>query len=331
MDALPPELLILTPLALAAGVDLYLTLLLIGAAPTMGLWATPLAGALGDLDSPGVLIMVGTFYILEFAAERFPPTALVWNAFHAVIRPVSGFLLALLILDGQPTGVMVGGALFGAALSSIAHAIRSGHAVVRWLGALQTPSVLLVSLAEDALVIGIVSLALDAPAWAFGCALAILIALTPVSFSFVRAFAYAVGLVGGRVFQTLRERRWRDPEELPEWVSRAVTVGSEDGPGGAIRGSAAGALHLPGTPIFALGWVVVQGGSPVFVFKRWWRSVNLEISDLKVSRVVEDDWMRRVDVASGTGSACILFNLSGPSAESLHAELHAPERRASRR
>ena len=92
----------LPPLALAAGVDLYLTLLFIGAAPTMGLWEAPLPGALSDLDSPGVLIMVGTFYVLEFAAERFPPAALLWNAFHAIIRPVSGTLLALLILDGQP-------------------------------------------------------------------------------------------------------------------------------------------------------------------------------------------------------------------------------------
>lgn len=326
-----PELLILVPLALAAGVDLYLTLLFIGAATTMGLWPTPLAGALGNLDSPGVLIMVGTFYILEFAAERFPPGALVWNAFHAVIRPVSGFLLSLLILDGQPLGIMVGGALLGATLSAIAHAIRSGHAVVRWLGALQTPSVLLVSLAEDAVVLGIVSLSLDAPAWALGAALALLVLVAPVSLSFIKAFAYAIGLVAGRIFQTLRERRWRDPEEIPDWVTAAIAVDDDDTASGALRASHAGALRLPGTPTFTLGWIVIRAGAPTFVFKRWWRSVSLEIADLNVTRVVESDWMRRVDVASGPGRACVLFNLSGPSAESLHAELHAPERRRSRR
>ena len=38
MTELPVELLVLPALALAAGVDLYLTLLFIGAAPTTGLW-----------------------------------------------------------------------------------------------------------------------------------------------------------------------------------------------------------------------------------------------------------------------------------------------------
>lgn len=331
MSTVAPELLILIPLALAAGVDLYLTLLLIGAAPTMGLWASPLPGALGDLDSPGVLIMVGSFYVLEFAAERFPAAALVWNAFHAVIRPVSGFLLSLLILDGQPLPIMIGGAFLGAALASVAHAIRSGGAVVRWLRELQTPSMLVLSLAEDALVLGIVSLALDAPAWALACSLALLVGLAPVSISFVRAFVYAVGLAAGRVFQSLRERRWRDPDELPDWVTTALTDGSADGPGGALRGSVVGALRLPGAPMFAIGWVVVRGGSPMFVFKRWWRTACLEIADLQVISVLEGDWMRRVDVAGDGGSACILFNLGGPSAESLHAELHAPERRKTRR
>ena len=76
VTAIPLVLLALPPLAVAAGVDLYLTLLFLAAAPTTGLWETPLPGALGDLDPPGVLVMVGAFYILEFAAERAPPSAL---------------------------------------------------------------------------------------------------------------------------------------------------------------------------------------------------------------------------------------------------------------
>ena len=63
MLPIAPEILILPPLAIAAGIDLYLTLLLIVAAPTLGLWPE-LPGALGDLDSPSVLITVGVFYLL---------------------------------------------------------------------------------------------------------------------------------------------------------------------------------------------------------------------------------------------------------------------------
>jgi len=116
-----PEILVLTTLAVAAGVDLCLTLLLIGAAPTLGLWPLPLPGALADLDSPSVLVTVWTFYLLEFDAERFPPAALAWNAFYAIIRPVSGALLAFLVLDGQPLILILIEAVVSAALASVAH------------------------------------------------------------------------------------------------------------------------------------------------------------------------------------------------------------------
>lgn len=192
MPPIAPELLILPPLAVAAGIDLYLTLLLIGAAPTLGLWSLPLPGALGDLDSPSVLITVGVFYLLEFAAERFPPAALAWNGFHAIIRPVSGALLALLLLDGQPLLVSLAGALIGAALASVAHGMRSGSSVLRWLGAGVAPSILLVSLAEDVLVAGLVSLSLDVSPAALAATLVAWILLLGETPSLLRAFAFAV-------------------------------------------------------------------------------------------------------------------------------------------
>ena len=53
-------LLVLPALGLAAGVDLYLTLLLLGLAPAAGFWPA-LPGSLGDLASPGVLLLTGSF------------------------------------------------------------------------------------------------------------------------------------------------------------------------------------------------------------------------------------------------------------------------------
>ena len=112
LDGIPPELLVLPPLALAAGVDLYLTLLSSGPLPGPGWWDT-LPGALGDLGAPGVVLIVGSFYLLEFLAEAWPSAALFWNAFHAIIRPLAGALLALLLLDGQSASVVVPGAVAG--------------------------------------------------------------------------------------------------------------------------------------------------------------------------------------------------------------------------
>lgn len=320
MFGVPLEVLALLPLSLAAGVDLYLTLLFIGAAPTTGLWASPLPGALGDLDSPEVLIMVGTFYILEFAAERFPPAALAWNSFHAIIRPISGALLALLLLDGQPLPLLIGGSLLGGALASLAHGFRAGGEVVRWLGNVGTPSVLLVSLAEDVLVVGMVSLTLDAPSWAFFVALLGVLAVGRTAPSFVRAFGFATRLAIGRVFQTLRQRKWLGPDELPEWVRASLEDDDVFAPGGALRGSPAGAYRLQGAPHFSTGWIVVRGGTPVFVFRRKGGAALIDLGTLTATGIREGDFFRRVDLQGPTAGTCVFFGLNGPSAESLKAE-----------
>lgn len=327
MPELSAELLILAPLALATGIDLYLTLLIIGAAPTTPWWDHPLPGALGDLDSPGVLLMVGTFYLLEFSAERFPPTALLWNTLNAVIRPVAAALLALLLLDGEPLPIMLGGALAAGALASLAHAVRSGGAIVRWLGSTSAPHVLLVSLLEDAIVIGLVVLALDAPVWALGVAGALALVAAVTVPSSARAFAFAVRLSAARAFQPITLRRWMGSEDLPPWVRRALE-GDVLAPGGGLRGSAVGVYRLPGAPRFAWGWIVIRGSSPIFVYpgsllpgRVGGRPRAVDLGPLTAEAVIEAGFFRRVDLRTATGApACVFFGVDGPSVESLRSE-----------
>lgn len=325
MPELPIEILALTPLALAAGVDLYLTLLLLGAAPTLGLWDTPLPGALGDLDPPAVLIMLGAFYILEFAAERFAPTALAWNAFHAVIRPVSGALLALLLLEGQPALTIIGGCVLGGVLASASHAIRSGATVLRWLDDDEAPSVLLTSLAEDVVVAGIVSLTLDLPLAATVVTVLVALALAPLVPSYGRAFRYAIVLTVRRVFVVFGLRRWRGPDEMPEWVPESFAGEPGQGSGAALRGSAVGARHLPGASRFAVGWLVILHEQPFFVFRRGTSVRRIDVSDLRPAGVRDAEFFRRVDLRGGERSAFLLFDRGGPSAEVLRAEFPATE------
>jgi uncharacterized protein DUF4126 len=328
LTAIPLELLALPPLAMAAGVDLYLTLLFIGSVPTTGLWEVPLPGALGDLDSPGVLIMVGAFYLLEFTAERFPPASLVWNAFHAIIRPVSGALLALLLLDGQPLPIVAAGSLAGGVIASVAHGVRTGGAVLRWLGTGPAPSLLLVSVAEDVAVLGLASLTLDLPLAAFLVAALLIAGIGPFARSFLRAFAYAIRLTLGKVFVTFGLRRWRGADELPDWVSAALEGDDVLAPGGALRGTPVGAWGLPDAPRFAVGWVVVRGGGPVFVFRQRRAAARIDLSSMDAAHLFETELFRRVDLRPraatedriGAPFAFILFGLGGPSIESLRAE-----------
>jgi hypothetical protein len=320
VDTLPPELIILLPLAIAAGIDLYLTLLFLGAAPTTSWWSGPLPGALGDLDSPEVLIMVGTCYLLEFSAERSAASTLVWNAFHAVIRPVAGALLALLLLDGEPLWLSLAGAVTAGAIASFAHAVRSGGAIVRWLGSAAAPHVLIVSMLEDALVLGLVALSLDVPIAALAIS-ATLLCVAGLAFPpHARAFGFAVRLAVARVAQTLTQRRWLGPEELPPWV-RSSLEGDQVAPGGALRGSPAGAHRLPGAPRFATGWVVVRGGSPLFVYRRGKEPASVDLGPLTAEGVLETSFFRRVDLRTSNGTpVCVFFGVNGPSEASLKAE-----------
>ena len=317
LEGIPPELLILTPLAMAAGVDLYLTLLLLGAASWIGWWEG-LPGALDDLRSPGVLLTVGGFYLLELAAERWPSTALIWNAFHAIIRPVSGALLALLLLDGQPAQTALLGAAFSGIMASAAHATRTGGGVLHWFDATRHPSRLLISALEDTAVMGMIVLLLDRPSWAFLAACVAALAAIWFSGSQVRAFIFAVRLVGSRVWTTLGQPRWTEPEALPRWV-RAAVEGDIMAPGGGLRGSRAGAHHLGGAPLFVFGWVVVRGDTPLFVYRRRGRRASVELGAMDTSEVSQSTFFRRVELER-EGSGTLYFGLGGPSTASLRAE-----------
>lgn len=322
MPELAPELWILLPLAMAAGIDLYLTLLVLGAAPTLPWWDHPLPGSLGDLDATSIVVVIGLTYALEFLAERRPASALIWNALHALIRPVSGALLAALLLHGQGLSMVVTGALLGGLVTSLSHAVRSGAALLRWLDPALGPHPLLVSLLEDAAVVALVVLSLDRPQVALGAAAALLLIGIPFAPTRVRVFGFATRLASARAFQSFRQRVWTPSEGLPGWVRRSLRD-DRLAPEGGLRGAHAGILRMPGLPRFATGWVVVRGGRPTFVYGLPGRTGRaLELGALTLSDVVEEEFYRRVDLRDEEDQPLrMFFFVNGPSAAALAAEL----------
>lgn len=314
LEVVAPELLLLPAFALAAGVDLYLTLLFLGVAPSLGWWPE-LPGALGDLGSAGVLIIVGSFYVAEFLAERAATPALIWNAFHAIIRPLSGGLVAMLVLDGQPAGVLLGGAAVAGLLAAGAHATATGNSTLLWLGGRIGPNPLLVSVLEDVAVVGLVVLALDHPIASLVVSASLLVVTLRAAPARVRAFIFAVQMALGRAWRAVGRARWRDPSEFPGWVSDAL---ADHVVGGGLRGSPAAAMRLPSAPRFTTGWVVVRGDTPAFLYARGRRSVDL--GRYRASGVTESGFYHRVDLTAGDGQAFLFFGVDGPSRESLRAE-----------
>lgn len=318
----PSAFLALVPLALAAGVDLYLTLLLLGLASHVGWWDA-LPGALGDLASPPILTVVGSAYVLEALAERWAPAAIVWNAFHAIIRPLSGALLTLLLLDGRPAGAALLGATLAAALASGAHGVRTGGWVLLWLDAAKQPNRLLVSLLEDVLVLGTVVLTLDHPGWAFGGGCLAILVTSRVAGSQLRAFLFAVRLLRSRVWTTLGQPRWDDPVTFPRWVRDSLGV-DLTAPGRGPRGAFAGARRLPGARPFVTGWVVIRADTPLFLYRGWHRVRHVDLALLPVVGVSQSAFFRRVSLKDD-GRCHLYFGLSGPGTESLRTEFHYPE------
>ena len=320
LSGIPTLLLFLPALSLAAGLDLYLTLLVLGLAPHTGLWETAPPGALGDLGSAGVLLVAGGFYFMEVAAERWPTSALVWNGFHGVIRPLSGVLLALLLLDGEPTHILAVGALLAGVLASLAHGVRTGSRVLLWLRGAAAPNRWLLSAMEDVVVIGLIALALDLP----GAAAVVVLAITAVWLargrSDIRAFLFAARLGIGRLWGSLGRARWTHPENFPHWVRRKLE-GDVMAPGGGLRGSPAAAYRLPGAARFTTGWVVVRGDTPLFVHRGSTLTDRVDLGSLTTTGVIEETLFRRVDFeTTDRGMPCIYLGIDGPGLEALRSE-----------
>ncbi len=321
MAGFTPLLWLVLPLSLAAGLDLYLTLLLLGLAPWLPWWEHPLPGGLSDLNAVPIVAVMAVMYAAEVFAERRPTSYLGWNAAHAFIRPMSGALLAALLLHGSATGPFLVGVATGGLLTFLAHAVRSGGVVLRDLDPTPGPAPVLVRILEDVLVLGLVTGSLDAPSVAVAGAGVVASLGVPGAPSRIRAFAFTTRLAAARVFQAFRRRRWIPTEELPEWV-RAALEGDAFAIAGGLRGARVGVVGLRGAPRFVVGWLVVTGRRAVFV--RGPSGGDASVVDLRTlnpRRVAEEAFYRTLDLAYDPGARVrLLFFVDGPGAAALAAE-----------
>jgi hypothetical protein len=70
-----------------------------------------------------------------------------------------------------------------------------------------------------------------------------------------------------------------------------------------------------------MGWLVVPGDAPVFVFRKWGGPSLVDLERIRVDEIVDRGFFRRVDLGKGADpGACLFFASGGPSTESLRAE-----------
>ena len=149
----------------AAGINLYATVAILGLASRYGWVALPPQYQV--FDNNWIIGTAIALYLIEFVADKVPWIDSVWDAVHTVVRPIGGALIAVATLgDASPaTATLVG--LLGGTLAAGSHFGKAGTRIIA--NASPEPfSNWILSLAEDAFVVGLGFLALKYPAVAAG-------------------------------------------------------------------------------------------------------------------------------------------------------------------
>jgi len=146
--------------SLAAGVNLYATVAVLGLAARYG-WVE-LPEQFQIFNNLWVIGAAGFLYVVEFVADKIPWVDSIWDSVHTVIRPVGGALIAVASLGEASPAVMGLIALLGGTAAAGSHITKAGTRVAintspepftNWLA----------SLAEDVFVIGLSLLTLKFP------------------------------------------------------------------------------------------------------------------------------------------------------------------------
>jgi hypothetical protein len=145
----------------AAGINLYATVAILGLASRFGWVALPEQYRV--FDNNWIIGIALTLYVIEFFADKIPWLDSAWDAVHTFIRPVGGAAIAVATLGHASPATETLVALLGGALATSTHLSKTGTRVL----ANASPEPFtnwMLSLGEDAFVVGLSALALAHPA-----------------------------------------------------------------------------------------------------------------------------------------------------------------------
>lgn len=163
--------------SLAAGVNLYATVTLLGLSARYG-WVD-LPEQFQAFNNPWVIGAAVTLYVVEFFADKIPWIDTIWDTVHTFIRPVGGALIAVAALGDASPAVEGLTALLGGTVAAGSHATKAGTRVAA--NASPEPfSNWLLSLAEDVFVVilGFITLAYPLAALAVSVVVLVVLMLT---------------------------------------------------------------------------------------------------------------------------------------------------------
>jgi len=169
--------------SLAAGVNLYATVAILGLAAKYGWVALP--GQFQAFNNDYIIIAAVVMYAIEFFADKIPYFDSLWDTIHTAIRPIGGAVIAVTTLGEASPGMKAMAALLGGTVAASSHLTKTSTRAAA--NASPEPfSNWILSLGEDVFAVGLGYLALAHPIVALAIALVVLALIAAFAVVIVR-------------------------------------------------------------------------------------------------------------------------------------------------
>lgn len=314
--AVPAVLGKLLGIAFASGVNLYATIAVLGVGVRLG-WITGLPPTLHGLQSSWVVAAAAVLYLIEFVADKIPHIDPVWDAIHTIIRPAAAALLAVGALAELPWTLRLAGAAGAGAVALTAHGAKAGLRMTLHTAPTRKAAGL-VSLAEDAVAVLLVLLALLWPIGALAFAAAALLSMALFARPIWRAFILGLRAVSARL-QGFFRAGWHEPRVLPAALRDLIdSPGVADAPPRVARAALKGVRQVGD---YRSGWLVLTSGVPAFLYRSLFRPRRIALPPMRSIRTRPSAWADVVEVESADGTYEIFLLKDGPTPELAAVDL----------
>lgn len=172
------------PFAVASGLNLYATVAVLGLCSRFDVVALP--DQFRVFGHPLIISVALVMYVVEFIADKVPWFDSLWDGVHTIVRPIGGALVAVAALDNASGGTEALAALIGGSVAMTTHLGKAGTRAV----ANTSPEPFTnwaLSLAEDAVAIGLTYFAIQHPLLALAIAVALLGLIAAFAVVLIRA------------------------------------------------------------------------------------------------------------------------------------------------
>ena len=169
--------------SLAAGVNLYATVAIVGLASRFG-WVD-LPEQYQAFNNDWLIGAAVAMYLIEFFADKVPYVDTLWDIAHTAIRPVGGALIAVATLGEASPGTQALVALLGGTVAASSHLTKTSTRAAA--NASPEPfSNWFLSLGEDVFVVGLGYLAMSHPLAALIVGLVLLVVIASFAVAIIR-------------------------------------------------------------------------------------------------------------------------------------------------